>query len=187
MTELWVARHGDTDWTRTRQHTSRTDLPLVDTGEEQAQRLREKLPPPEAFDLVLSSPLKRALQTARLAGFEPELDDRLVEWDYGDYEGRTTAEIQRTRPGWDLWRDGCPGGETADDVGRRVDGVIARIREAVPDGRALVFGHGHCLRVFSARWVELPPQEGRVLLLAPAGVGVMGVEHGHPAVARWGF
>jgi broad specificity phosphatase PhoE len=184
--ELWLARHGATAWTVTRQHTGRTDLELNEEGDRQA---REELAPKlagVAAGLVLSSPLRRALQTARLAGFEsPETDERLLEMDYGAYEGRTTAEIQAERPGWDLWTDGCPGGETAEDVGARMDALIA---ERLRDGpeRILVFGHGHALRILAARWLGLPAREGRVLLLRPAGLGVMGAEHDRPAVDRWG-
>jgi len=181
---LWVARHGETAWTISRQHTGRTDLPLTPAGEAVA---RDVLAPKLAgvtFDLVLSSPLRRARDTARLAGFEPEIDDRLRELDYGDYEGLTTAEIQRDRPVWDLWTDGCPGGETVEDVGARMDALISERLRA--DGeRVLVFGHGHALRILAARWVGLPAREGRVLLLAPAAVGVMGAEHDRPAVERW--
>jgi probable phosphoglycerate mutase len=183
---LWLARHGETAWTLTRQHTGRTDLDLTPEGERQA---REELAPKLAgvdFGLVLSSPLRRALETARLAGFpSPGTDERLREMDYGDYEGRTTAEIQAERPGWDLWTDGCPGGETADDVGARMDALIAeRLREG-PE-RILVFAHGHALRILAARWLGLPARDGRVLLLRPAALGVMGAEHGRPAVDRWG-
>jgi broad specificity phosphatase PhoE len=182
---LWLARHGETAWTLTRQHTSRTDLALTEAGEQVA---RDELAPKLAgthFDLVLSSPLRRARDTARLAGFEPEIDERLREFDYGDYEGLTTAEIHRERPDWELWTDGCPGGETAEDVGARMDALIAeRLRGA--GERALVFGHGHALRILAARWVGLAAREGRVLLLAPAAVAVTGAEHGRPAVEKWG-
>ena len=184
LPELWVARHGQTAWTISRQHTGRTDLPLTDDGERLA---REELAPKLAgvdFDLVLSSPLRRALETARLAGFEPEVDERLREMDYGEYEGLTTAEIRERRPDWDLWRDGCPGGETPDDVGARMDSLIA---ERLTADRILVFGHGHALRILTARWVGLPAREGRVFLLAPAAVGVTGEEHGRAAIARWDF
>lgn len=181
--ELWLARHGDTAWTVSHQHTSRTDLELNDDGVRAARALAPKLDG-RRYDLVLSSPLRRARDTATLAGFEPLLDDRLRELDYGEYEGLTTAEIHRRRPGWDLWRDGCPGGETAADVGRRMDGVVARVR-AEATGRALAFGHGHALRILAARWLALDAIEGRVLLLEPAGVGVLGGEHGRAAIARW--
>ena len=122
---------------------------------------------------------------ARLAGFEPELDERLREFDYGDYEGLTTAEIQEARPGWDLWTDGCPGGESADDVGARMDAVIAeRLRDARE--RVLVFGHGHALRILAARRLGLPAREGRIVLLRTAGLGIIGSEHGRPAIETWG-
>ena len=181
--ELWLARHGDTAWTVSRQHTSRTDLELNEDGVAAARALGPKLAAVE-FDVVLSSPLRRARQTAELAGFHPEIDDRLREFDYGEYEGRTTADIHAERPGWDLWTDGCPGGETAADVGRRLDAVIADVRARGPR-RILVFGHGHALRILTARWLELDPAEGRRFLLAPADVAVLGSEHGYTAVARW--
>jgi broad specificity phosphatase PhoE len=185
LPELWVARHGETAWTISRQHTGRTDLDLTEEGERVAREvLGPKLRGVE-FDLVLSSPLRRALQTARLAGFDPELDERLREFDYGEYEGLTTAEIKERRPDWDLWTDGCPGGETVEDVGARMDALIAeRLRTA---RRVLIFAHGHALRILTARWVGLPPREGRVFLLSPAAVGVTGEEHGRPAIARWDF
>jgi len=182
---LWLARHGETEWTISRQHTGNTDLPLTAAGERSA---RDELGPKlagVAFDLVLSSPLRRAHDTARLAGFDPQIDERLREVDYGEYEGRTSDEIRRERPGWDLWTDGCPGGESVDDVGARMDALIAeRLREARE--RVLVFGHGHALRILGARWLGLPAREGRVLLLPPAGLGVMGADHGRPAIETWG-
>jgi probable phosphoglycerate mutase len=181
--ELWLARHGDTAWTVLRQHTSRTDLELNEDGVAAARELAPKLDGRD-YDIVLSSPLRRARETAMLAGFEPLIDDRLREFDYGEYEGISTARIRETRPGWDIWRDGCPGGETAEDVGRRMDGVVRRIQVDAPR-RALVFGHGHALRILTARWLSLPAADGRVLLLAPAGVGVLGSEHGRAAISRW--
>ena len=160
---LWLARHGETAWTLSRQHTGRTDLPLTAAGEASA---RDELAP-------------------RLAGFpDPQVDERLREFDYGDYEGLTTAEIQRDRPDWDLWTDGCPGGETAEDVGARMDALIADRLRGVAE-RALLFGHGHALRILTARWVGLPPREGRVILLAPGSVGITGAEHGRAAIERW--
>jgi broad specificity phosphatase PhoE len=184
--ELWLARHGETEWSRARKHTGRTDLPLTPEGERQA---REELAPKLAgvdFDLVLSSPLRRARETARLAGApEPVVDERLREMDYGDYEGRTTAEIRAARPGWDLWTDGCPGGETVEDVGARVDALIAE-RLRADWGRVLVFGHGHTLRILAARWLGLPAREGRIFILRPAGLGVIASEHERPAIDRWG-
>ena len=183
--DLWVARHGETAWTISRRHTGRTDLPLTEEGERVA---REELGPKLAgvdFGLVLSSPLVRALQTARLAGFEPELDERLRELDYGDYEGLTTRQIREERSDWDLWRDGCPGGETAEDVGARMDALIAERLLAAPSP-ILVFGHGHALRILVARWLRLEPAAGRAFLLPTACVGITGSEHGGPVLARWG-
>ncbi len=185
--ELWLARHGDTAWTVSRQHTSRTDLELNDDGVAAARSLVAKLSGRD-YDVVLTSPLRRARDTARLAGFpDAFVDDRLREFDYGSYEGLTTAEIRESRPGWDLWTDGGgPGGETVQEAGRRLDEVVARIRADAPT-RALVFGHGHALRILAARWLALAPAEGRVLLLGPAGVGVIGSEHGRAAIRRWGL
>jgi len=183
---LWLVRHGETAWTLSRQHTGRTDIPLTPNGEALARDMLAPKLAGVAFDLVLSSPLSRARETARLAGFDPELDDRLREFDYGDYEGLTTDEIHQRRPGWDLWNDGCPGGETAEDVGARMDALIAeRVREA--GERVLIFGHGHALRILTARWLELPAREGRAFLLAPAALGITGAEHGRPAIERWGL
>jgi probable phosphoglycerate mutase len=181
--ELWLARHGDTAWTVSRQHTGSTDIELNADGEAAARSLGPKLAG-VTFDIVRSSPLRRALDTARLAGFDPETDDRLREFDYGEYEGITTAQIHETRPDWDLWRDGCPGGESPADVGERMDALIADLRSGAPQ-RILLFGHGHALRIFTARWLSLDPAEGRRFLLGPAGVGVLGSEHAYAAVSRW--
>jgi len=182
--ELWLVRHGETEWTLSRRHTGTTDVPLTEHGREQAAALEPRLQG-QSFDLVLSSPLSRAHETARLAGFEPELSDALVEMRYGEYEGITTAEIRLQRPDWDLWTDGNPGGETVNDVGVRVTAVFERIRSAGAK-RVLVFGHGHCLRILAACWLGLPAREGRVLVLAPASVGVLGSEHDRAAVVSWG-
>ena len=185
LPELWVARHGETAWTLTRRHTGRTDLPLTEEGRRVAREILGPKLAGREYDLVLSSPLRRALDTARRAGFAPELDERLRELDYGDYEGLTTDEIRARRPGWDLWRDGCPGGETAADVAARMDALIAeRLRGG--GARILLFGHGHALRILIARWLGLAPEAGRAFLLAPAAVGVAGSEHGRPALERWG-
>lgn len=183
--DLWLARHGDTAWTVSRQHTGSTDIPLNADGEAAARALPALLGG-RPYDLVLSSPRQRARETARLAGFDPEVDDRLREFDYGEYEGVTSAEIHVTRPGWDLFADGAPGGETAEQVGARMDEVVARIRAEAPE-RALVFGHGHALRVLAARWLGLPAAEGRVFVLGPAGVARLGSEHGRPVVMAWGL
>ncbi len=173
---LYLARHGETAWSLMRQHTGRTDIPLTERGELNARRLGERLSD-LAFTRVFTSPLKRALRTCELAGFarQAEIDGDLVEWDYGDYEGRTTAEIHEERPGWELFRDGCPGGETPQEVGARADRVVARIREA--SGDVLLFSSGHFLRVLAVRWVGLPASGGRHLALDTASLSALGYEH----------
>ena len=181
---LWLVRHGETEWSRSGQHTSRTDIPLTALGRRQASGVANKLAD-HVFPLVLSSPKIRALETARLAGFgdRVETTDDLLEWDYGEDEGRTTPEIRTDRPGWTIWADGPLGGETADDVAARVDRVIARVREA--DGDVLVFAHGHVLRVLAARWIGEPPSEGRFFELGTATVSVLGWEREAPTIERW--
>ena len=183
LPEIWLGRHGETEWTISGRHTGSTDIPLTDRGREEARLLGRSFAGVE-FAAVISSPLSRAAETARLAGLEPRLDDRLVEWDYGDYEGRTTAEIKRERPDWDLWRDGCPGGETAAEVGERLEPLLEELR-ALDGGRVAVFGHGHCLRVLAGCWLRLGPEAGRALLLGTASLSVMGTEHGSPVIASW--
>lgn len=182
--ELWLVRHGETEWARLGRHTGRTDVPLTDKGCAQAAAVARKLVGHE-FAAVLSSPLTRALATARLAGFgdRVETNDDLLEWDYGEDEGRTTPEIRQERPGWSIWRDGPNGGETADQVAARVDRVIARVREA--DGDVLVFAHGHLLRVLAARWLGEPPTEGRLFALSTATVSVLGWERETAVIERW--
>ena len=182
--EVVLVRHGETEWTILGRHTGRSDIPLTAAGRQEARRLAVRLAA-RPFALVLSSPSARALETARLAGF----DDRVVtsvdaaEWDYGDYEGRTTADVHAERPDWSLWRDGCPGGEDATQVGARADRVIAAVRAV--DGDAIVFSHGHFLRVFAARWVELAPADGARFALDPASVSVLGWERATPVFRRW--
>jgi len=182
--EVVLVRHGETEWTISGRHTGRSDIPLTDAGRQEARRLAVRLAA-RPCALVLSSPSARALETARLAGF----DDRVVtsvdvaEWDYGDYEGRTTADVHAERPDWSLWRDGCPGGEDATQVGARADRVIAAVRAV--DGDAIVFSHGHFLRVFAARWVELAPADGARFALDPASVSVLGWERATPVFRRW--
>jgi broad specificity phosphatase PhoE len=183
--ELWLVRHGATEWSEAGKHTSVTDLPLLPEGEDVARGLRDRLaaelPDPA---LVLTSPRQRARHTAELAGFpEAEVDDDLVEWAYGDVEGVTTAEFRETVPGWTVWTHATPGGESAAQVGERLDRVIARARAA--DGPTLVFGHGHALRVLTARWLGLAPTEGRHFVLGTATVSVLGWERETPAVRRW--
>ena len=171
--ELVIVRHADTDWTVSGQHTGRTDLDLNEAGRAKALSLRAALDHRD-FAAVWSSPLQRALETARLSGFDPLVRDQLAEWDYGDYEGLTTAQIRERAPGWDLWRDGCPGGESADAVGARADALLAMLPA---EGDMLLFSHGHMLRVLTARWLELEPAAGALFVLAPAAIGVLGHEH----------
>jgi broad specificity phosphatase PhoE len=182
--EIVLARHGETEWSRDLRHTGRTDIPLTDVGRAQAGVLRDLLAP-RSFARVLSSPLGRAVETCRLAGFgeQAELSDDLVEWDYGDYEGITTKQIREERPGWYLWRDGCPGGETADAVGHRVDRVIGALDGA--DGDAIVFAHGHVLRVLAARWLRLGPESGALLKLDTGTLSILGFERETRVITRW--
>src|SRR4051812_45769970 len=156
LPQVYLARHGETEWSLSGQHTGLTDLPLTERGERNARQLGNRLRG-LSFSKVFSSPLKRAFQTSRLAGFgdRAEVLQDLVEWNYGDYEGRRTAEIQAERPDWRLFRDGCPNGETAEQVGRRADRVIARLRDV--EQNVLLFSSGHFLRVFAARWLGLDP------------------------------
>jgi len=181
--EVWLVRHGETEWSRTGRHTSTTDLDLTDEGVAVAADLEKRLSP-LAFDLVLTSPRLRARRTAELAGFpSAEVDDDLVEWDYGDYEGITTPQIRESVPGWTVWSHPCPGGETADQVTHRMDRVAARLR--AHGGRVLVFSHGHALRCLAARWIEQPVSEGRFLYLDTATVSVLGDDRGQPVISRW--
>ena len=181
--ELWLVRHGETEWSRDGRHTSVTDLDLTDKGVDVARTLRDRLAE-TSFDLVVSSPRTRAVRTAELAGFaDVETDADLVEWDYGDYEGVTTAEIRETVPGWTVWTHPTPGGETAEQVTERLDRVVAKVREA--GERVLVFGHGHSLRALTARWIEQPVEEGRFFKLDTATVSTLGYERDFPVVLRW--
>ena len=182
--EIVLVRHGETEWSRDLKHTSRTDIPLTDKGRHQAALLRDALAG-RTFARVLSSPLQRALETCRLAGLgdRAELRDELREWDYGEYEGITTPEIHERRPDWYLWRDGCPGGETAAEVGARVDRVIAELADL--DGDAALFAHGHVLRVLTARWLGLGPEAGALFVLETATLSVLGFERDTRAMQRW--
>ena len=181
---LAVVRHGATAWSQAGRHTGRTDIPLLDEGRRQAETLGRRLGG-HAFALVLVSPLERARETCEIAGFGAvaQVCDDLREWDYGDYEGRTTPDIRADRPGWSLWDDGAPGGESAADVGRRADRVVAAARAV--DGDVLAFAHSHVLRVVGARWLGLPPDDGRLLVLDPATVSVLGWEREVAVVTRW--
>jgi len=179
-----LVRHAETEWSLSGRHTGHTDLPLTDGGRDKARALAEKLRE-RSFDRVLTSPLSRAAETAKLAGFpDAEHDPDLLEWDYGDDEGLSTPQIREQRGAdWLLWRDGAAGGEVADDVGARVDRVIERI--AADDGDVLVFAHGHVLRVLAARWLEQPADFGARLVLGTGTLSVLGYEHDIRAVLNW--
>ncbi len=180
--EVWLVRHGETEWSRAHRHTSTTDLPLTDDGEELARSLRTILD--RDFALVLTSPRRRARDTAVLAGHgAAEVDADLVEWAYGDYEGVTTDEIRQDVPGWTVWTHASPGGESAAEVSERLDRAVARLRGA--GGDTLVFGHGHALRALTARWLGLPVADGRLFRLDTATVSVLGHERETPVVLRW--
>ncbi|HET9324881.1 MAG TPA: histidine phosphatase family protein [Gaiellaceae bacterium] len=182
--EIVLVRHGETEWSRDGRHTGHTDIPLTEVGRAQARALAAGLRG-WSFDRVLTSPLSRAAETARLAGFgeTAALRDELREWDYGAHEGRTTAEIREERPGWTLWRDGVPDGETAADLAARLDRVLAELEQT--EGAALVFAHGHSLRVLAARWLGLEPGAGRLLALDPATISVLGHERETRVLLRW--
>jgi broad specificity phosphatase PhoE len=182
--EIVLARHGETEWSRDRRHTGHTDIPLTETGRRQAAVLRPALSG-RRFARVLSSPLSRALDTCRLAGVgdHVQLTTDLCEWDYGEYEGITTAAIRERRPDWNLWRDGCPGGETAADVGRRVDRVLASL-EGV-DGDVALFAHGHVLRVLTARWLGLGPESGALFKLDTGTLSALGYERETRVITNW--
>ncbi|QIX27644.1 histidine phosphatase family protein [Nocardioides sp. JQ2195] len=181
--ELWLVRHGETEWSRDGKHTSITDLDLTETGVEVARALAPQLAA-TSFDQVLTSPRTRAWRTAALAGFpDAEVDEDLAEWAYGEYEGVTTPEIRESVPGWTVWTHPSPGGESAAQVAARLDRVVRRARE-VP-GRTLAFAHGHSLRVLAARWLGLPATDGRLLRLDTSTVSVLGFERECPAVLRW--
>jgi broad specificity phosphatase PhoE len=183
---IYLARHGETAWSLSGQHTGRTDLPLTERGERNARALGERLRG-MIFGKVFTSPLQRAMRTCKLAGFGAvaEIDPDLVEWDYGQYEGRRTAEIHAERPDWQLFRDGCPGGESPDQIGARADRVVGRLRAI--KGDVLVFSSGHFLRVFAARWLGLDASAGRYLLLSTASLSALGYEHNltEPAIRLW--
>lgn len=185
MSELWLVRHGPTEWSRAGRHTSTTDLPLLPDGEDDARALAPRLAGLRPR-LVLTSPRLRARRTAELAGHpDAEVCPDLAEWDYGDYEGRTTLDIRAERPGWSLWTDGAPGGESAAAVTARLDAVVARVRERADDAPALVFAHGHALRALTARWLGLPVDAGRYWRLDTATISVLGFERESPVILRW--
>jgi broad specificity phosphatase PhoE len=182
--ELYLIRHGETEWSRARRHTGRTDLPVSPAGEAEAKALGQHLRGLEV-DRVLSSPLTRATATAQLAGFgdRVELNDTLLEFDYGDYEGLTSAEIRATHPGWDLFRDGCPGGETVEAAAARARKLLDSLIDT--EGRIMLFSHGHQLRILTTCYLGFPPDAARHLFLGTASLSVLGTEHHWPAILLW--
>lgn len=184
--QIYLARHGETAWSLSGQHTGSTDLPLTPKGEENARRLGTRLRN-HKFAKVLTSPLQRARRTCELAGLAgvAQVDPDLVEWNYGEYEGLTTAQIHAKRPGWQLFRDGCPGGESPDQAAARADRVVAGLRAV--GGNVLLFSSGHFLRMLGTRWLELPPADGRCFLLSTASLSILGYEHSvaEPVLRLW--
>jgi probable phosphoglycerate mutase len=182
--EVFLVRHGETEWSLSGQHTGITDLPLTENGRRAAKRLAPLLSGTE-FALVLTSPLQRARKTCELAGLgdRMQVDPDLIEWNYGEYEGLTPDQIHRKAPGWMIFTDGCPGGESPEQVGARVDRLIGKVR-AVP-GRVALFAHGHVFRVLAARWIGLPPSHGRHFLLDTSTLNILAYYRGIPAVKRW--
>ena len=181
---VFLVRHGETEWSKTGQHTGKTDLPLTEAGEEQGRLLTERLKDID-FTLVLTSPLQRAMETCRQAGLldRAEVSEDLHEWDYGRYEGLTTPEIREQQPRWNLWTDGAPGGESPEQVSARADRVLERIRAA--DGDVALFSHGHMLRSLGARWIGVPITAGAHLMLSTASVSVLGYERETPVLRLW--
>ena len=182
--EIWLMRHGETEWSRSGAHTGRTDLPLTAAGRERAARMAPLLEG-AGFALVLTSPLERARETCRLAGLgdAAQIEPALREWDYGDFEGRTTADIRRELPGWSLWKDGPRNGETMAQVAARADAVIARAAGAA--GNVALFAHGHILRILAARWLGLEPWAGSLFALGTASISVLGYERTTRVISRW--
>ncbi len=182
---VYLARHGETEWSKSGQHTGRTDIALTAKGEADAKKIGARLAGIQ-FSHVFSSPLQRAHRTAELAGYAPAVEPGLLEWNYGDYEGLKTAEIRKNRPGWDLFQDGCPGGESVNEVCERVDQLVERLKGL--GGNVVLFAHGHILRVLAARWVRQPVAFGRALLLSTATVSILGFNHqemDEPAIRLW--
>lgn len=182
--EIWLMRHGETEWSAKGMHTSRTDLPLLPSGIKQAEELREKLNG-RRFSLVLASPMQRARETCRLAGYGDvaKVTDDLKEWDYGAYEGRTTADIRKERPAWSLWRDGVVDGESIEHVGSRVQRVVEECLTATGD--VALFAHGHVLRILTAVWLGLEPNRGQLFMLGTGTISVLGFEHDYRVIKRW--
>jgi broad specificity phosphatase PhoE len=185
MAEIVVIRHGQTEWSANGRHTSVTDLPLTADGEQQAEQLKPVLAG-RRFAAVISSPRIRATRTAEIAGLTvTDIDDDLAEWRYGDYEGITSDEIRESDPDWDLWRDGCPGGERPADVGARLDRVLAKSRRLLDRGDVVLVAHGHSLRVATARWLGQPVAAGALYLLDTATISSLGFERDDPVLHRW--
>ncbi|HEV2758130.1 MAG TPA: histidine phosphatase family protein [Acidimicrobiales bacterium] len=182
--QVVLVRHGQTEWSLSGQHTGTTDMPLTDEGRRHAEALGGRLSA-WSFARILTSPLSRAVDTCRLAGLgdDAETTNDLREWDYGEYEGRRTVDIREERPGWGLWKDGVPGGETVDEVGARADRVIDAARST--GGDMALFAHGHVLRVVGARWIGLPPDHGALLALSTASISVLGWERETAVIDRW--
>jgi probable phosphoglycerate mutase len=183
--QVWLVRHGETSWSRARRHTGRSDIPLTAVGEQAARELVPRVADVR-FDLVLASPLSRAWRTAELAGLNPKPEPLAKEWNYGDLEGKTSAEIQEDRPGWTIWDGPVPGGETLAHVAERADAVIERIRRESQQ-RAILVAHAHFLRVLAARWLHEPPELARHLALDTATVSVLSWDRGAPVILRWNF
>ena len=184
--EIYLVRHGETEWSASGRHTGRTDIPLTASGEKAARHIADRLTG-LTFSMIWSSPSQRARKTCTLAGFGSlaVTKDNLAEWDYGAYEGLTTKEILAERPGWSLFRDGCPQGESAANVGTRADTIIGELRQI--NGRVLMFSSSHFLRVLAARWLNLPPENGTLFILDTTSVSVLGYEHNlaEPVIRRW--
>ena len=181
---IWLIRHGETEWSLSGAHTGRTDIPLTDHGRCAAEAIGRRLGG-QSIALVLTSPMMRARETCRLAGYDAKarIDPDLCEWDYGDYEGRTTTEIRSERPGWDLWTDGVPNGEAIEHVAARAEAVLARA--AAAEGDVALFAHGHVLRILTTRWLGLPPADGRLFALATASIATLGYERDTRVLSRW--
>jgi probable phosphoglycerate mutase len=182
--EIWLMRHGETEWSLSGAHTGRTDIPLNENGIKQAQDLKSRLKG-RKFALVLVSPLSRARETCRLAGYcdVAEVTPDLLEWDYGDYEGRSTVEVQKETPNWSLWRDGVRNGESVEHVGSRVARIIERAAQV--QGDVAIFAHGHVLRILTAVWLGLPPKDGQLFALNTGTMSVLGYEHDYRVIRRW--
>jgi broad specificity phosphatase PhoE len=184
MKGIWLVRHGETEWSKSGAHTGTSDIDLTERGRQQAVAIGQALRN-HAFDLILASPLIRALETCRLAGFDGDalVDPNLREWEYGDFEGRTTNEIRADLPGWSIWESGVRNGESIDQVGERAEIIIQRVTTV--EGNVLLFSHGHFLRILAARWLELPPRDGRLFALGTASISTLGYERDRRVIEQW--